>query len=138
MILNIAFIKSYESGCYLVLLYLAFFYAVVEIRGLESWLRIVDSLCSSTYRVRIYALGLSDSRYVQLSIVGIGKKLLHRSMLFMGHAWVICNLLGEDSTDTYAYLKGALLHCLSPNTEQDCLVACEQFSKFQEGRKGKH
>lgn len=46
------------------------------------------------------------------------------------------DLFGEDSANTYANLKGALLQRLSPDTKEDHLAACELLSrrKLQEGR----
>ena len=50
--------------------------------------------------------------------------------------WAIYDALGEGDTNTYDHLKEALLQCLSPDTEEDCLAAREQLSrrKPQEGR----
>ena len=64
------------------------------------------------------------------------KKLLRLPTQLRGRAWAIYDLLGEDSTDTYAHLKSALLQRLCPHSEEDRLAACEQLSKrkLQEGR----
>ena len=64
------------------------------------------------------------------------KKLLRLPTLLKGRAWAIFDSLGEDSTDTYAHLKTALLQRLSPDTEEDRLAARELLSKrkLQEGR----
>ena len=66
----------------------------------------------------------------------LSNKLLCLPALFRGRAWAIYDSLGEESTNTYAYLKSALLHCLCPNTKEDCVEACEQLSKrkLQEGK----
>ena len=62
--------------------------------------------------------------------------LLRLPTLLKGRAWAIYDSLDEDSTDTYAHLKCALLQRLSPDTEEDSLAAREQLSrrKLQEGR----
>ena len=64
------------------------------------------------------------------------KKLLRLPTLLKGRAWAIFDSLGEDSTDTYAHLKNALLQRLNPDTEEDRLAARELLSKrkLQEGR----
>lgn len=64
------------------------------------------------------------------------KKLLRLPTLLRGRAWAIYDSLDEDSTDTYAHLKSALLRRLCPDTEEDRLAAREQLSKrkLREGR----
>ena len=64
------------------------------------------------------------------------KKLLCLPMLLRGCTWAVYDSLGEESMDTYTHLKSALLQCLCPDTEEDCLAASEQLPKrkLQEGR----
>ena len=64
------------------------------------------------------------------------KKLLRLPTLLRGRAWAVYDSLDEESTDTYAHLKSALLQRLCPDTEEDRLAAREQLSKrkLQEGR----
>ena len=86
----------------------------------------------------MHAPGLSDSKYVCAAANGWDstKKLLRLSTLLRGRTWVFYDSLGEESTDTYAHLKSALLQCLCPCTKEGCLAAREQLSerKLQEER----
>jgi len=63
------------------------------------------------------------------------KKVLRLPALLRGHTWAVFNSLGDDTTDTYDHLKAALLQCLSPDTDEDRMVAHERLSarKFQDG-----
>ena len=64
------------------------------------------------------------------------KKLLRVPTLLKGRAWAVFELLSHAETDTYAYLKTALLARLSPDTAEERLVAREELNcrKFVEGR----
>ena len=63
------------------------------------------------------------------------KKLLRLPTLLRGRAWAVFDSLGEDDTDTFDHLKAALLLRLSPDTDEDRMVAREKLSvrKFRDG-----
>jgi len=63
------------------------------------------------------------------------KKLLCLPTLLRGRAWAVFDSLGDDTTDTYDHLKTALLQRLSPDTDEDKMVAHERLSarELQDG-----
>ena len=82
--------------------------------------------------------GLGDSKYVQPPMVGTTQRSCYASQCCSEVVRGLYDSLGEESMDTYTHLKSALLQCLCPDTEEDCLAASEQLSKrkLQEGREG--
>ena len=63
------------------------------------------------------------------------KKLLRLPTLFKGRAWAIFESLGDDDKDTYSHLKKAMTEKLSPDTDENRMVAREQLRlrRFREG-----
>ena len=57
------------------------------------------------------------------------KKLLRLPTLLKGHTWAIFEALDEEYMGTYANLKEALLTKLCPDSDEDCISACEQLSQ---------
>jgi len=56
------------------------------------------------------------------------KQLLRLPTLLRERVWAIFDSLGDDDTDSYAHLKEALLLRLSPDTDEDRMVAREKLS----------
>ena len=102
--------------------------------GAETWdlklcLQAVDTLYQSTYKMRIHSLGLSNSRYVQLSIV----EMMRSSYAFQRCIRIMCririyNSLGEDSI--YGHVCSTKEHLLSPNAK-DHVADCKQLLKVK-------
>jgi len=57
-----------------------------------------------------------------------GKQLLRLPTLLKEQAWAVYEALGNDETDTYAYLKAVLLAKLSPDTDEHRLSARERLT----------
>ena len=55
------------------------------------------------------------------------RKLLRLPMLFKGRAWAIFESLHNGEKDTYDHLKRAILERLNLDTDENRLVAREQF-----------
>ena len=108
-----------------------FCYIGAETLDIKSWLQAVNWPCLNTCRIKTHTPSSKNLRYVCTAANSWDntKKLLRLLTLLKGHAWAIFDSLGEDSTDMYAHLKTALLQCLSPDTEEDHLVARELLSK---------
>ena len=56
------------------------------------------------------------------------KKLMQLPTLLRGRVWAIYELLGEADNESYNALKGAIISCLNPDTDQDYLAACKQLT----------